>query len=132
MEPLTTGAISLLTLLLEKTWDKAGEKIVDTAFQQAGNLLKLLKKKSPETGGAITKVVENPALREQQPADYGEAVLVKKVTAVAKADPEIKQQLEALAEAMQSQPKFTQVIENWQGINIKGGEVTIEKPNFSF
>jgi hypothetical protein len=132
MEPLTAGAIALVTLLLDKTWEKAGEKVVDTAFQRAVNLLNLLRKKSPETGGAIAKVVENPAVREQQPADYGEAVLVEKVTAVANANAEIKQQLEALAEAIQSQPKFAQVIENWQGINIKGGTVTIEKPTFTF
>ena len=132
MEPLTAGAIALITLLLDKTWDKAGEKVVDTVWGRAENLLQLLRQKAPETGGKLEKVGENPALKEQQPKDYGEAVLVEKVTEVAKVEPEIKQQLEALAEAMQSQPKFTQVIENWRGINIKGGEVTIEKPTFNF
>ena len=120
MEPITAGAIALITLLLDKTLDKTGEKIVDKAFEQGGKLVKLLKAKSPETGTAIEKVAENPELAKQQPEDYGEAVLVEKVESAAKTDPEIRAEVEALAETVQSQPQLSQVIENWKGINIKG------------
>ena len=60
MEPIAAGAIALITLLLDKTLDKTGEKIVDKAFEQGGKLVKLLKAKSPETGTVIEKVAENP------------------------------------------------------------------------
>ena len=132
MEPITAGAIALITLLLDKTLDKTGEKIVDKAFEQGGKLVKLLKAKSPETGTAIEKVAENPQLAKQQPEDYGEAVLVEKVESAAKTDPEIRAEVEALAETVQSQPQLTQVIENWKGINIKGGSPTINNPTFNF
>ena len=121
----------MITLLLDKTLDKTGKKIVDKAFEQGGNLVKLLKAKSPETGTAIEKVAENPELAKQQPEDYGEAVLVEKVESAAKTDPEIRAEVEALAETVQSQPQLTQVIENWKGINIKGGSPTINNPTIN-
>ena len=79
MEPLSAGAIALLTPLLDKTLDKTIEVSVGEAFEHKDKLLKLLKRKSPETGSAIEKVAQEPELVNQQPEDYGEAVLVEKV-----------------------------------------------------
>ncbi|MGQ4649399.1 hypothetical protein [Lyngbya aestuarii] len=132
MEPLTAGAIALLTLLLDKTLDKTVEVGVGKAFEQGDKLLTLLKHKSPETGSAIELAAQHPELVAQQPEDYGEAVLVAKVEKAAQQDPEIKKEVEALGEMVQSQPQITKVIENWKGINIKGGTNTINNPNLNF
>ncbi|MGB7441616.1 MAG: hypothetical protein WA919_11145 [Coleofasciculaceae cyanobacterium] len=131
MEPLSAGAIALLTLLLDKTLDKTIEAGISEAFEHKDNLLKLLKRKSPETGSAIEKVAQEPELINQQPEDYGEAILVEKVQEAGEQDTEIRQELEALAEAVKSQPQVTKVIENWKGINIKGGTNTINNPHLN-
>lgn len=68
---------------------------------------------------------------EQQPEDYGEAVLVEKVESAANSDSEIAAAVQALADAVKSQTPVT-TIENWKGINIKGGSQTINNPNFTF
>ena len=132
MEILTAGAIAFLTLLLKKTVEKTGETLVDKGFEQGGNLLKMLQRKSPETGSAIEKVTQNPELIETQPEDYGMAVLVEKVKEIAKTDPEIRQEVEAIGEMARSQPEVVKVIENWRGINIKGGSPVINNPTFKF
>ncbi|MCC5622567.1 hypothetical protein [Nostoc sp. CHAB 5715] len=125
MEPLTAGAIALVTLLLNKTFEKTGEIIVAKVFDQGGKVVKLLKEKSPETASVIEIVQNNPQLAEQQPEDYGEAVLVERIKEQAVANPEIRAAVEALGEAAKSQPQLNTVIENWKGINIKGGTTTI-------
>jgi len=133
MEPLTAGAIAFLYLLMDKTLDKTGDAVIDQAFSQGGKLLQLLKRKSPETGNAIERVVQHPELAQQQPDDYGEAILVEKVERDAQADPEIRASVEALAQTVKSQPQIiNKVIENWKGINIKGGTNTISGNTFQF
>ncbi|MBD2774303.1 hypothetical protein [Iningainema tapete] len=132
MEPLTAGAIAFLYLLMDKTLDKTGYAIIDQAFEQGGKLLQLLKRKSPETGSAIERVAQHPELAQQRPDDYGEAVLVEKVEKEAYADPEIRAYVEALAQTVKSQPQINKVIENWKGINIKGGTDTITGNTFQF
>lgn len=129
MNLITNGAIALITHLLNKTLDKAEGKIADKIIDQ---VLSIVKRNNPETGNLIEKVADQPELVQQQPADYGEAVLVEKLEASAKIDPEIKAALEQLAKAVESNPKMTQVIENWKGINIKGGNPTINNPVFNF
>nr|WP_322721696.1 hypothetical protein [Nostoc sp. ChiQUE02]MDZ8234803.1 hypothetical protein [Nostoc sp. ChiQUE02] len=97
MEPLTAGAIALVTLLLNKTLDKTSEIIVAKAFEQAGKVIKLLKHKSPDTAIAIEAAVETQALPPGQREDIGEAVLVETIESAAQTDPEIKAAVEALA-----------------------------------
>ncbi|UKP01310.1 hypothetical protein [Nostoc sp. UHCC 0870] len=132
MEPLTAGAIAFLYLLMDKTLDKTGDAIINQAFEQGGKLLQLLKRKSPETGSAIERVAQHPELAQKQPDDYGEAVLVEKVKKEAYADPEIRAYVEALAQTVKSQPQINKVIENWKGINIKGGTNTFTDTTFNF
>lgn len=93
---------------------------------------------------------ENPALPSQQPEDYGEAVLIEEIKSAA-ADPKIKAAIEELAAQVEEAPKNSQLekaftalaekvnpqtpattIENWKGINIKGGTNTISSPSFNF
>lgn len=132
MEPLTAGAIALVTLLLNKTFEKTGEIVVAKAFEQGGKVIKLLKDKSPRTASEIERVQQDPQLVKQEPEDYGEAVLVEKIKEEAVADPEIRAAIEALGEIVKSQPQLVKTIENWQGINIKGGTTTITGNTFQF
>ncbi|KAB8314113.1 hypothetical protein SD81_039620 [Tolypothrix campylonemoides VB511288] len=74
---------------------------------------------------------QRPELAEQQPQNYGEAVLVEKIESAAKADTDIATAVQALADAVKAQTPIT-TIENWKGINIKGGNPTINNPNFNF
>lgn len=132
MEPVALTAAAIATLVLTKAIEKSGEKLGEAVLEQGGKLLSLLKRKSPNTATAIEKVAENPELATQQPLDYGEAVLVKKVEKAAGEDSEIETAVQAVVDAMKSQAQMTQVIENWQGINIKGGSPVINRPSFDF
>jgi hypothetical protein len=129
MEPFTAGAIA--TLVLTKAIEKAGETLGEKVMEKSGKLMQLLKRKSPDTASAIEVAAQHPELVEQQPEDYGEAVLVEKVESAANSDSEIAAAVQALADAVKSQVPAT-TIENWKGINIKGGSPTINNPNFTF
>jgi hypothetical protein len=100
-------------------------------MEKGGKLMQLLKRKSPDTASAIEVAAQHPELVEQQPEDYGEAVLVEKVESAANSDSEIAAAVQALADTVKSQVPAT-TIENWKGINIKGGSPTINNPNFTF
>lgn len=97
MEPLTTGAIALVTLLLNKTFEKTGEIIVNKAFEQGKKVITLLKHKSPDTAIAIEAVVKNQALPPEERENIGEAVLVSMIESEAQKKPEIQAAVEALA-----------------------------------
>lgn len=129
MEPFTAGAIA--TLFLTKALEKAGETLGEKVMEKGGKLMQLLKRKSPDTASAIEVAAQHPELVEQQPEDYGQAVLVEKVESAANSDSEIAAAVQALADAVKSQVPAT-TIENWKGINIKGGSPTINNPNFTF
>lgn len=85
----------------------------------------LLKRKEPSTA----KVIEQA---KTQPLNYGQAYLIgQQVEAAAQKDPEIAQAVEAVAN--EAQPQLTNtIIENWQGINIKGGTNTISGNTLNF
>ncbi|HEY9691667.1 MAG TPA: hypothetical protein V6D15_05655 [Oculatellaceae cyanobacterium] len=134
MEPvsLTAGAIAIATIILTKAVEKTGEKLGEAVLEKGGNLMKLLQHKSPETASALQVVAQRPELAEQQPEDYGVAVLEAKVEEAAKSDSEIAAAILNLAEMVKSQPQASQVIENWKGINIKGGNPNISNNTFNF
>lgn len=129
MEAFTAGTIA--TLVLTKAFEKVGETLGEKVMEKSGKLMQLLKRKSPDTASAIEAVAQHPELVEQQPEDYGEAVLVDKVESVANSDSEIAAAVQALAYAVKTQVPAT-TIENWKGINIKGGSPTINNPNLTF
>ena len=138
MEPLTTGAIALLLLLGEKFIDWGISKAYDKAFDE-------LRKTSPDTA---EKLALPPGERE----NIGEAVLVEMVKDTALNQPELQEALEVLGkevEAKANQNKeletefdllaekvkehnSTIINENWQGINIKGGNNTVSNNTFTF
>ncbi|MBW4598552.1 MAG: hypothetical protein KME29_02810 [Calothrix sp. FI2-JRJ7] len=132
MEPVELTAAAIATLILTKAIEKSGEKLGEAVLERAGKLLSLLKRKAPDTASAIEKVAESPELAKQQPLDYGEAVLEKKIKKAAEEDAEIAATIQALADAAFLKPQINHVIENWQGINIKSGSPIINNPNFNF
>jgi hypothetical protein len=131
METFTAGAIA--TLVLTKAIEKAGETLGEKVMEKSGKLMQLLKRKSPDTASAIEVAAQHPELIEQQPEDYGEAVLVEKVESAAKSDFEIAQAVQALADAVKSQPQTSQSITNIAEKiygNIQGGSIQNLTQNF--
>jgi hypothetical protein len=125
MEPVTLTAAAIATLVITKAFEKTGEIIGEKAWNEGEKLLVLLKRKEPNTA----KVIEQA---KTQSLDYGQAYLIgQQVEEAAKKDPEIAQAVEAVAN--EAQPQLTNtIIENWQGINIKGGTNTISGNTFNF
>lgn len=111
MEPVSLTAGAIATLVLTKAIEKTGEKLGEKVLEKGGDLMQLLKRKSPNTANAIE-------LSQQQPLDYGKAVLeleaathdsevakaVEELDAEVKADSKLAQAVEALANALKSQP----------------------------
>jgi hypothetical protein len=122
MEPFTAGAIA--TLAVTKVIEKTSEIFTEKVVEEASKLMQLLKRKSPDTASAIELAAQHPELVEQQPEDYGQAVLVEKVESAAKSDSEIAVAVQALADAVKSQPQTSQKITNMAEKiygNIQGG-----------
>ena len=128
-EPVTMTAAAIATLILTKAFEKTGEKVTEAVWKQGEKLLALLKHKAPGTAGAIATVAQNPQLAERQPANFGVAVLVEQLEKAA-IDPEVRVELEQLATMAQAQNSV--VIENWKGINIKGGVNTVSGNTLNF
>jgi hypothetical protein len=125
MEPVSLTAAAIATLVITKAFEKTGEIIGEKAWNEGEKLLVLLKRKEPNTA----KVIEQA---KTQSLDYGQAYLIgQQVEEAAKKDPEIAQAVEAVAN--EAQPQLTNtIIENWQGINIKGGTNTISGNTLNF
>lgn len=104
MEPLTTAAIAIGTVIATKALEKTGEKVGETLWDETGKFLVTLKKQSPHTVTAIEKAPE-------QPLDYGKAVV--EVESAAKANPEVAQAAQELAAAAKAEPNpnFIQLIQ---------------------
>ncbi|MEH2250909.1 hypothetical protein [Nostoc sp.] len=95
MEPLTTAAIAIGSIIGIKALEKTGEKVGETLWDKTGKFLVTLKKHSPHTVAAIEKAPE-------QPLDYGKAVL--EVQSAAQANPEVAQAAQELTEAAKAEP----------------------------
>ncbi|WP_371819413.1 hypothetical protein [Tolypothrix sp. PCC 7910] len=121
---MTLTAAAIATLVITKAFEKTGEILGEKAIEQGGNLISLLKSKEPTTAKAIE-------LAQTQPLDYGQAYLIgQQVEEAAQKDDEIAQAVAALAK--EAQPQLSQTIENYKGINIKGGNNTISGNTFNF
>ncbi len=95
MEPLTTAAVAIGSVVATKALEKTGEKLGEALFEKTSKFLSSLKKQSPDTVTAIEKVPE-------QPLDYGQAVL--EVEAAAKANPQVERAMQELAAAAKAEP----------------------------
>lgn len=104
VEPVTTlTAATIATLVLTKAFEKTGEKLGEKVLEEGGKLMQLLKNRSPSTASAIK-------LAQQQPLDYGQAVL-EEVEAAAKTHPEIAGAVKEVEAAAKVDPKFPQAVQ---------------------
>lgn len=105
MEPLTTAAIAIGTVVATKALEKTGENVGEALWDKTGKFLVTLKKQSPHTVTAIEKAPE-------QPLDYGKAVV--EVESAAKANPEVAQAAQELAAAAKAEPlpNLTKVLQD--------------------
>jgi Flp pilus assembly CpaE family ATPase len=95
MEPLTSAAIAIGTIIATKALEKTGEKVGEALWDKTDKFIVTLKKQSPHTLAAIEKAPE-------QALDYGKAVL--EVESVAKANPEVAQAMQDLASLTENNP----------------------------
>ena len=103
MEPLTTVAIAVATLLATKALEKIGENIGDTLSHKTQQFLELLKQRLPGTFAAIEQAPE-------QPLNYGQAVL--EIETAAKTDTNIRQAIQELVAAAKAaqNPKIADIL----------------------
>lgn len=120
MEPLTTAAIAIGSVVATKALEKTGEKVGEVLWDKTGQFLVKLRKHSPQTVVAIEKAPE-------QPLDYGKAVI--DVESAAQADPEVAQAAQELAAAAKAEPnpKFAEILAmpNLQKLADKIGQVVM-------
>ncbi|MBD2504368.1 hypothetical protein [Anabaena azotica] len=120
MEPLTTAAIAIGTVVATKALERTGEMVGETLWNKTGEFLVTLRKHSPQIVVAIEKAPE-------EPLDYGKAVV--ELESVAKANPEVKQAVQDLAAAAKAEtnPKFTEIMAtpNLQKLADKIGQVVM-------
>ena len=132
MEPLTTGAIAVATLLATKALEKIGENIGDTLTHKTQQFSELLKQRLPGTFAAIEKAPE-------QPLNYGEAVL--EIETAAKTDPNISQVIQELVAAAKAEqnpkiadilatPNLEKLADKIGMVVMSGGTGTINTMNF--
>ena len=103
MEPFTTGAIAVATVLATKALEKIGENIGDTLSHKTQQFLELLKQRLPGTFAAIEQAPE-------QPLNYGQAVL--EIETAATTDPNISQAIQELVAAAKAaqNPKIADIL----------------------
>lgn len=103
MEPLSTAAIAIGSVVATKALEKTGEKVGEALWDKTGKFLVTLQKHSPHTITAIEKVPE-------QPLDYVKAVA--EAESAARAYPEVNQAMEevtAVAKA-DTNPKIAEIV----------------------
>ena len=100
MEPLSTAAIAVATLILKKAFEKTGEKLGEAVSQQAGELLHLIQRKNLPQSSALAQ--------SEQSIDAGQAVL--ELDTATKSDPELAQSVANLAGAVQAEPTLATAI----------------------
>ena len=132
MEPLTTVAIAVATLLATKALEKIGENIGDTLYNKTQQFSELLKQRLPGTFAAIEQAPE-------QPLNYGQAVL--EIETAAKTDPNISQVIKELVAAAKAEqnpkiadilatPNLEKLADKIGMVVMSGGTGTINTMNF--
>ena len=132
MEPLTTVAIAVATLLATKALEKIGENIGDTLYNKTQQFSEMLKQRLPGTFAAIEKAPE-------QPLNYGQAVL--EIETAAKTDPNISQVIQELVAAAKAEqnpkiadilatPNLEKLADKIGMVVMSGGTGTINTMNF--
>lgn len=136
MEPLTI-LIAIAGIVATGALSKVGENVTDEAVAKSKRLLSKIRAKSPKTAIAIERA-------DQQPLDYGQAYL--EIQAKSQSDEDFNNLLENMKslvladlrllqmveQELNKSPQLATIIEDWKGINIKGGINTITGNTFQF
>lgn len=131
MEPLSTAAIAIGSVVATKALEKTGEKVGEVLWDKTGKFLVTLKKHAPYTVTAIEKA-------PLQPLDYGKAVV--EVETAAQANPELNQAMEDLAATAKAETnsKIAEIVNmpNLQKladkiVNFAQGDINVENQNIS-
>jgi hypothetical protein len=137
MDPLTI-LIAIAGIVATGALTKVGENVADSVSLKSNELLSRIKQDSPKTAVLIES-------SDQHPLDYGKAYL--EIEPIAKNNEDITKLLKETKELVLSEPKVAEiveqelnranpqistVIENWKGINIKGGINTVTGNTFQF
>jgi hypothetical protein len=98
MNPTSLTPEAIATLTLAKALEKTGEKIEKKVREQGDRLLQLLKERFPFAAMEVN-------LTEYEPLNGDRAAIIaQKVGEAAKADSEVAQTVQAIADAVQSKP----------------------------
>jgi len=116
MEPLSTAAIAVATLIFKKTFEKTGEKLGEAVSHQAAELLQLIQRKNLPQSNAIAQT--------DQQIDAGRAVL--ELDAATKSDPELAQSVANLAGAVQAEPTLAEAMPAYAEALQKAQPTTIQ------
>jgi hypothetical protein len=131
MEPLSTAAIAIGSVIATKALEKTGEKVGEALWDKTGKFIVTMKKHAPHT---ITEIEEAP----KEPLDYGKAVL--EVESAAKANPEVNQAMQDVAAAAKAEtnPKIVEIVNmpNLQKladkiVNYAAGNISIDTQNIT-
>jgi hypothetical protein len=126
MEPLSTAAIAIGSVIATKALEKTGEKVGEALWDKTDKFLVTLKKHTPHTITAIEKAPE-------ESLDYAKAVI--EVESAAKANPEVNHAMQDVAEAAKAEtnPKIVEIVNmpNLQKladkiVNYAAGDIKIE------
>jgi hypothetical protein len=132
-DPVSLTAIATTTIFLTKGIEKISENIFQEAWQRGKEFLLRLRQKAPEIAEAIEKVSEYPALAEDEPEQYGIAILINQVEEVAAENLEIEQAARSVVEALNLAPVTifnTSKLAEKIGLVVQKGTVNIDKFTF--
>lgn len=96
MDPLTI-AVAAATVVLTKMLEKTGETIGDKAMETGGNLLNVLRRKSPDTVAKLEQAAAQKTLAGTP--EVIDAEILEEVKQLAEQDAEVKAGIEAVADA---------------------------------
>lgn len=98
--------LAIGSVMAKPVLSKMGERLGDAVVEPAKKFLQILEQKSPELVAVLSKALE-------QPLDYGGQVVLK-VESAAKANPELAQAAQELAEAVKDNlsPELLQFLQN--------------------
>ena len=148
MEPLTTAAIAASALVLNKAYEKIGEKLGEAFSAQLGRLVQLIRNKPMTKTQALLGTGDSMDAPNKLPADYSQAVqelqseatkdpeltqAIQSVEATVRAEPELLLKVQKLATALNEEPTLIQnnvKLAEKIGIVVQGGTVNLGNITF--
>ncbi|MGK7880020.1 MAG: hypothetical protein AB4060_07970 [Crocosphaera sp.] len=126
LSPVIVGSAGLIWDATQKKFvAKAGEQVSSAMLEQINNVFNKLRNKSPDNADKLEAAINSD--------DVIDAEVVKNnIEEAANIDEDVKKELEKLGKMIQENSEAKQVIENWKGINIKGGVNTIQNNTLNF